>query len=83
MQRSEDTDYQLATTTMEARWSGFEDGSQEVSYRVGLGSSEGSDDVSEFMAVASSREHRFTGLSLHVNSVSGNCAVLVEDRYAL
>ena len=81
MQRSEDTDYQLATTTLEARWSGFEDGSQEVSYRVGLGSSEGSDDVSEFVAFASSRGHRFTGLSLQVNSVSGNCAVLGENKF--
>ena len=72
LQRSEDTDYQLATTTLEATWSGFEDGSQAVSYRVGLGSTEGSDDVSAFVAVASSSEHKFTDLSLQVDSVSRN-----------
>ena len=70
----------MATTTLEATWSGFEDGSQAVSYRVGLGSTEGSDDVSAFVAVASSSEHKFTDLSLQVNSVSRNRTGLVEDR---
>ena len=68
-QRWEDTDFQLATTILEAAWSGFEDGSQGIAYKVGLGSAAGSDDVSSFVDVASNTEHVFSGLSLEVESV--------------
>ena len=69
-QRWEDTDFQQDTTTLEAAWSGFEDGSQGIAYSVGLGSTAGSDDVSSFVDVASNPAYVFSGLSLQVNSVS-------------
>ncbi|KAL8561571.1 hypothetical protein ACOMHN_024807 [Nucella lapillus] len=68
IQRSEDTDFQLSTSSLEAAWSGFEDGSLAVTYTVGLGTSVGADDVSSFVVSSSQNEHMFTGLNLQVNT---------------
>lgn len=70
MQRSEDTDFQLSKTTYEARWSGFDSGAQQITYKVGLGSRQGADDVASFVMVGTVTAYVFAGLSLQKNKVS-------------
>ncbi|XP_025086754.1 uncharacterized protein LOC112559633 [Pomacea canaliculata] len=65
--RSEDTDFQLSKTTYEARWSGFDSGAQQITYKVGLGSRQGSDDVASFVMVGTVTAYVFAGLSLQKN----------------
>ncbi|KAK7500517.1 hypothetical protein BaRGS_00008092 [Batillaria attramentaria] len=68
VQRSEDTDFQLSRAAYEARWSGFEDGSQGVTYRVGVGTAPSSDDVMTFLPVGTATTHKFINLDLQLNT---------------
>ncbi|XP_025086756.1 uncharacterized protein LOC112559635 [Pomacea canaliculata] len=65
--RSEDTDFQLSKTTYEARWSGFDSGIQQITYKVGLGTKQGSDDVAAFVMIGTVTAYVFTGLNLQAN----------------
>ncbi|XP_046557203.1 uncharacterized protein LOC124266453 [Haliotis rubra] len=60
-----DTDHQTSTTTLRARWYGFVNGVENVTYKVGIGSHRLGSDVNELMEVGQVLQHEFTGLHLH------------------
>ncbi|XP_046562882.1 uncharacterized protein LOC124271765 [Haliotis rubra] len=63
--RTDDTDYQISTRTLTARWYGFDNGITAITYRVGIGSQPFTTDIQAHVYVGSATLHSFTGLSLH------------------
>ncbi|XP_046561789.1 uncharacterized protein LOC124270793 [Haliotis rubra] len=63
--RTDDTDYQISTRTLTARWYGFDNGITAITYTVGIGSQPFTTDIQAHVYVGSATLHSFTGLSLH------------------
>ncbi|XP_071088930.1 uncharacterized protein [Haliotis cracherodii] len=63
----EDTDQQISTSSIRARWYGFDGGLETVTYKVGIGSQPRSSDFQNLMDVGNVLQHEFTGLHLDEN----------------
>ncbi|XP_077997650.1 uncharacterized protein LOC144450798 isoform X2 [Glandiceps talaboti] len=62
-----DIDFQTSTSTLHARWSGFQHAYLDVQYYVSIGTSPGGDDVVAFTTVDGGQSsHSFDGLQLEV-----------------
>ncbi|XP_076468275.1 uncharacterized protein LOC143299060 [Babylonia areolata] len=68
LQRGEDADYQLSTSSLKAEWTGFEATTPHITYTLGLGTQPGTDDVSPFVGVGMDKDHVFTALSLQLDT---------------
>ncbi|KAK3801475.1 hypothetical protein RRG08_010055 [Elysia crispata] len=67
---TENTDFQISTTSLKVRWYGFETRWHTVSYQVALGTSPGSNNVVNWRSVSGGNlEYTFTGLSLATDYV--------------
>ncbi|XP_046543946.1 uncharacterized protein LOC124254113 [Haliotis rubra] len=67
MKAFEDTDHQVSTSVLRARWYGFDTGVSAVTYKVGIGSRPSQTDVKELVSVGNKLQHEFSGLSLEEN----------------
>ncbi|XP_048243311.1 uncharacterized protein LOC124141844 isoform X1 [Haliotis rufescens] len=61
----DDTDYQISTQTLRARWYGFDNGITAITYKLGIGSQPFATDIQEHVDVGNTTFHSFTGLGLH------------------
>ncbi|CAC5370733.1 unnamed protein product [Mytilus coruscus] len=60
----QDMDFQTATSSMAARWSGFAHPHLDITYKISIGTTMGGSDVLSLKDVGTSLVHKETGLSL-------------------
>ncbi|XP_071084119.1 uncharacterized protein [Haliotis cracherodii] len=63
----DDTDHQVSTSVLRARWYGFDTGVSAVTYKVGIGSRPSQTDVKELVSVGNKLQHEFNDLSMEEN----------------
>ncbi|XP_046557202.1 uncharacterized protein LOC124266452 [Haliotis rubra] len=63
----QDTDQQISTGSLTARWHGFVSESMTATYKVGIGSQPRTSDVRNFIDVGKVSQHEFIGLNLQEN----------------